>query len=103
MYYYVSRSMVIRCGVVPRMGPAEEVRLRRRGHRPPGPVRPYGRPMITPRMLADELGVTDRTIRRWLHAMGWQITPYAYFRLTEAEAEKVRAYGRERLARRARD
>lgn len=47
--------------------------------------------IITPRQLAAELGVSDRTIRQWLRDQGWQSLPYARWELTPKQAEQVRA------------
>lgn len=46
---------------------------------------------ITPKQLAAELGVTPRTIRRWLRDQGWQSVPYARWELTPEQADQVRA------------
>ena len=45
---------------------------------------------ITPKQLADELGVPARTIRRWLRAQGWQDIPYSRWQLTPEQADQVR-------------
>ncbi|QCX26956.1 YfeC-like transcriptional regulator [Nocardioides jishulii] len=47
---------------------------------------------ITPKQLATELGVTDRTVRQWLRDQGWQSVPYARWQLTSAQAEQVRSH-----------
>lgn len=49
---------------------------------------------LTPRRLADELGVSDRTIRQWLRQQGWQGVPYTRWRLTEEQAAQVRSHFR---------
>lgn len=49
---------------------------------------------ITPRELATELGVSDRTVRQWLRDKGWQSVPYARWNLTPEQAERVRAHFR---------
>jgi uncharacterized protein YjcR len=49
---------------------------------------------ITPRELAAELGVSDRTIRQWLRDQGWQSVPYARWELTPDQAEQVRDHFR---------
>lgn len=53
-----------------------------------------GRPVgtITPRELAEELGVSDRTIRQWLRKQGWQSMPYARWHLTPEQARRVREH-----------
>ncbi|WP_344087123.1 YfeC-like transcriptional regulator [Nostocoides veronense] len=55
-----------------------------------------GQPMdtMTPRELAKELGVSDRTIRQWLREQGWQSVPYARWRLTPEQARQVREHFR---------
>ncbi|MBM7508474.1 transcriptional antiterminator [Nocardioides salarius] len=47
---------------------------------------------ITPKQLSVELGVSDRTIRRWLRDQGWQSVPYARWELTSDQATEVRAH-----------
>ncbi len=49
---------------------------------------------VTPRELAAELGLSDRTIRQWLRDQGWQSVPYARWRLTDAQAAQVREHFR---------
>lgn len=45
---------------------------------------------VTPRTLAEELGVSQRAIRRWLRNQGWQSMPYARWQLTPDQADSVR-------------
>ena len=45
---------------------------------------------VTPRQLAEELGLSDRTVRQWLRDQGWQGVPYTRWRLTEEQAAQVR-------------
>ena len=45
---------------------------------------------ITPKQLAEELGISDRTVRRWLRDQGWQSVPYARWNLTADQAAQVR-------------
>lgn len=47
---------------------------------------------ITPKQLSVELSVSDRAIRRWLRAQGWQSVPYTRWELTPDQAAKVRAH-----------
>lgn len=47
---------------------------------------------ITPKQLAAELGISDRSIRRWLREQGWQSVPYARWELTTDQAAQVRAH-----------
>jgi hypothetical protein len=47
---------------------------------------------ITPKLLSDELGVSDRAIRQWLRAQGWQAVPYTRWELTPEQAARVRAH-----------
>ena len=49
---------------------------------------------ITPRQLAVELGVSDRTVRQWLRDQGWQSVPYARWELTADQAAQVRTHFR---------
>ncbi|GGD16998.1 YfeC-like transcriptional regulator [Nocardioides daphniae] len=49
---------------------------------------------ITPQQLARDLGVSDRTIRQWLRAQGWQSVPYARWQLTTEQAAQVREHFR---------
>jgi uncharacterized protein YjcR len=49
---------------------------------------------ITPRQLAAELSVSDRTIRQWLRDQGWQGVAYSRWQLTPDQAEQVRAHFR---------
>ena len=46
---------------------------------------------ITPKDLAEELGVEPRTIRQWLRDQGWQSVPYSRWELTPEQAAQVRA------------
>ena len=48
----------------------------------------------TPKQLAGEMGVSDRTIRQWLRDQGWQSVPYARWELTPEQAKQVRAHFR---------
>ncbi len=49
---------------------------------------------ITPSQLSTELGVSAKTIRRWLRAQGWQAMPYARWELTPDQAALVREHFR---------
>ncbi|WP_148612656.1 YfeC-like transcriptional regulator [Nocardioides rubriscoriae] len=49
---------------------------------------------VTPRQLAEELGLSDRTVRQWLRDQGWQGVPYTRWRLTEEQAAQVRNHFR---------
>ena len=49
---------------------------------------------ITPKELAAELGVSDRSIRQWLRDQGWQSVPYARWELTQEQATQVRIHFR---------
>ncbi|WP_445257354.1 YfeC-like transcriptional regulator [Nocardioides aurantiacus] len=49
---------------------------------------------VTPRQLAEELGLSDRTIRQWLREQGWQGVPFTRWRLTEVQAAQVRSHFR---------
>ena len=48
--------------------------------------------LVTPKQLAVELGVSDRTVRQWLRDQGWQSVPYARWELTDEQAAQVRAH-----------
>ncbi|WP_407669884.1 helix-turn-helix domain-containing protein [Ornithinimicrobium ciconiae] len=50
--------------------------------------------VVTPKQLAEELGVSDRTIRQWLRNQGWQSVPYTRWQLTAEQAARVRAHFR---------
>ncbi len=47
-------------------------------------------PSVTPRELAAELAVSDKTIRQWLRDQGWQSVPHTRWRLTPERANQVR-------------
>jgi uncharacterized protein YjcR len=49
---------------------------------------------VTPRELAEELRVSDRTIRQWLREQGWQSVPYTRWKLTEDQAAQVKEHFR---------
>jgi uncharacterized protein YjcR len=49
---------------------------------------------ITPKDLAADLGVSDRTVRQWLRDQGWQSVPYARWELTKEQAAQVRDHFR---------
>lgn len=46
----------------------------------------------TPKQLSAELGVSDKSIRRWLRDQGWQGVPYSRWHLTSEQADLVRAH-----------
>lgn len=46
---------------------------------------------VTPKDLAKELGVSDRTLRGWLRAQGWQSVPHTRWHLSQEQADQVRA------------
>ncbi|NPC95428.1 YfeC-like transcriptional regulator [Nocardioides sp. zg-DK7169] len=46
---------------------------------------------VTPQQLAAELGVSPRTIRKWLRDQGWQSVPYTRWQLAPERAAEVRA------------
>lgn len=48
----------------------------------------------TPADLARELGVSPRTIRKWLREQGWQSVPYTRWRLSPEQAAEVRKHFR---------
>jgi uncharacterized protein YjcR len=50
--------------------------------------------LVTPRQLAEELGLSDRTVRQWLRDQGWQGVPYTRWRLTDEQAAQVRNHFR---------
>ena len=45
----------------------------------------------TPRELAAELDVSDKTIRQWLRSQPWQHEHRARWQLTRAQADQVRS------------
>lgn len=47
---------------------------------------------VTPADLARELGVSPRTIRKWLREQGWQSVPYTRWRLSPEQAAEVRKH-----------
>jgi len=49
-------------------------------------------PTTTPRQLAAELDVSEKTIRQWLRDQPWQHEHYARWQLTAPQADEVRAH-----------
>lgn len=47
---------------------------------------------ITPRELAEDLGVSDRAVRQWLWDQGWQSVAYTRWHLTPEQAVQVREH-----------
>jgi len=45
---------------------------------------------VTPTELARELGVSAKSIRRWLREQGWQSVPYTRWQLSSDQAAQVR-------------
>ncbi len=58
------------------------------------PYHPTMGERLTPRELAEELGVSDRAVRQWLRDQSWQAVPYARWHLTAEQASQVRAHFR---------
>lgn len=47
---------------------------------------------VTPVELAQELGISARSVRQWLREQGWQNIPYTRWRLSPDEAGQVRKH-----------
>ncbi|WP_353848635.1 YfeC-like transcriptional regulator [Cellulomonas sp.] len=49
---------------------------------------------VTPAELARELGVSAKSIRRWLREQGWQSVPHTRWQLSADQAVQVRKHFR---------